>query len=183
MRALWILAVLFAFAGESFPQSVSQRESISPDRRWTVAWNCKGTWQPDSCTIALSRRADGKVFFTHETSDRYIKAVWSSDASRCIVLDAPDNANSYLWLFRVRGREIATEKLDYEKIGSDIEAAVPAARRQEPAMTRSGIEKIEWPSSSELRLHVLYNNVPVLVVVDVAQPNSPNIRVLSHNET
>jgi hypothetical protein len=78
---------------------------------------------------------------------------------------------------------MATEKLDYEKIAADIEAAVPAARRQEPAITRSGIEKIEWPSSSELRLHILYNNVPVLVVVDVAQPNAPNIRVLSHNET
>ena len=76
---------------------------------------------------------------------------------------------------------MATEKLDYEKIGSDIEAAVPAARRQEPAITRSGIEKIEWPSSSELRLHVLYNNVPVLVIVDVARSNSPKIRVLPND--
>ena len=60
--------------------------------------------------------------------------------------------------------------MDIQVSGSDIEAAVPAARRQEPAMTRSGIEKIEWPSSSELRLHVLHNNVPVAVVESVELP-------------
>jgi hypothetical protein len=81
-----------------------------------VSWHCKRTWQPDSCTISLSRQGDGKVFFTHQTNDRYIQAVWRSDSSRCVLLDAPDNANSHLWLFRIRGRGIATEKRDYEKI-------------------------------------------------------------------
>jgi hypothetical protein len=133
--------------------------------------------------VALSRRSDQKVLFTHHTSDRYIKAVWTSDSTRCVLLDAPDNANSHLWLFRVQGRDIATEKLDYEKISDRIEAAVPAARRQEPAVMRSGIEKIEWASSAALRLHITYNNVPVLVAVDITKPNSPSIRVLSSNKT
>jgi hypothetical protein len=83
--------------------------------------------------------SDGKVFFTHHTSDRYIAAVWSSDSTKCVLLDAPDNASSYLWLFRVRGRDIATEKLDYEDISKTIEAAVPSARPREDALTRSGI--------------------------------------------
>src|SRR5205823_7376277 len=134
----------------------------------------------DSCSIALSHRSDHQVFFTHHTSDRYIKAVWSSDSTRCVFLDAPDNANSYLWLFRVRGRDIATEKLDYEKISAAIEAAAPAARRYDPAGPgpRSGIDKLEWPSSSELRLHITYNNVPVVVALAVAKPHSPTIPVL-----
>jgi len=127
----------------------------------------------------LSRRADGKIFFTHHTSPRYIKAVWSNDSSRCVLLDAPDNANSYLWLFRVKGHEVATEKLDYGKISADIEAAVPAARRQEPAVIRSGIEKIEWPSGSRLQLHIIYNNVPVVVVADVAEANTTKFRASS----
>jgi hypothetical protein len=183
MHARSLLPIVLAFALTSFADPPADDSRPSPDGRWIVSWHCKRTWQPDSCGISLSRQPDGKVFFTHQTNDRYIQAAWSSDSSKCVLLDAPDNANSYLWLFRVRVRHIATEKLDYEKISADIEAAVPAARRQEPAITRSGIEKIEWSSSSELRLLILYNNVPVLVVVDVAQPNSPNIRVLSRNET
>jgi hypothetical protein len=180
MRLLPFLTVFVAagaFAG------LPEHKNLSPDRRWLVVSHCEDSWQPDSCSIVLSRRADGKVFFTHHTFPRYIKAVWSSDSSRCILLDAPDNANSYLWLFRIKGREVATEKLDYEKITADIEAAVPAARRQESTLSRSGIEKIEWPSSSQLLLHITYNNVPVVVAVDLTKPNSPGIRVLSHNET
>jgi hypothetical protein len=180
MRSLWFFTafgVACAFA------TLPEHESASPDGRWLVRSHCGDTSQPDSCSIVLSRRADGKVFFTHHTFPRYIKATWSSDSSRCILLDAPDNANSYLWLFRVQGRDIATEKLDYAKISARIEAAVPAARRQEPSVTRSGIEKIEWPSSSQLRLHITYNNVPVVVAVDLTKPKSPSIRVLSHNET
>ena len=175
MRALWF-ATVFA-AAHSFA-GAHQHESPSPDGRWLVTWQCGDTPESDSCSIALSHRPDEKVFFTHHTSPRYIKAVWSSDSSRCVLLDAPDNANSHLWLFRVKGREVSTEKLDYEKISADIEAAVPAARRHEPAVTRSGIEKIECSSSSQLRLHITYNNVPVLVVVDVTKPNSPSFRTL-----
>ena len=175
MRALWFATV---FAATHSLAGAHQHESPSPDGRWLVAWQCGDTREPDSCSIAFSRRADERVFFSHHTFPRYIKAVWSSDSSRCLVLDAPDNANSNLWLFRVQGREVATEKLDYEKISTAIEAALPAARRQEPAVTRSGIEKIEWPSSATLRLHITYNNVPVLVHVDVAKTNSPSFRVL-----
>ena len=179
MRALRL--VTFFIAARAFA-GLPQFESRSPDGRWLVASRCEDTAEADSCNVMVSRRADGKVFFTHHTFPRYIKAVWSSDSSRCVLLDAPDNANSYLWLFRVKGREVATEKLDYEKISADIEAAVPAARRHEPTVTRSGIEKIEWPSSSQLRLHVTYNNVPVVVALDVAKPHSPTISVLP-NET
>jgi hypothetical protein len=178
MRRVLIFVFTFASAFTCSGDPSPHREWTSPDGKWLVICDCKGTWQPDSCSIALSRRSDQKVLFTHHTNDRYIKAVWTSDSTRCLLLDAPDNANSYLWLFRVQGRDIATEKLDYAKISDRIEAAVSAARRQEPAITRSGIEEIEWPSSSELRLHILYNNVPVLVALDVTKPLFPTIRVL-----
>jgi len=111
--------------------------------------------------------------------------VWSSDSTRCVFLDAPDNANSYLWLFRVRGRDIGIEKLDYEKIGAAIEAAVPAARHYDPAGPgpRSGIEKMQWLSPSDLRLHIIYNNVPIRIAVGVTRAHLPKIRVLFTNET
>jgi hypothetical protein len=38
-----------------------------------------------------------------------------------------------------------------------IEAAVPAACPRKDTLTRSGIDKIKWLSSSELRLHIIYN--------------------------
>jgi len=183
MQARSLLPIVLSFAFTSFADPPADDSRPSPNGRWIVSWHCKRTWQPDSCSISLSRQPDGKVFFKHQTNDRYIQAAWSSDSSKCVLLDARDNANSYLWLFRVKGREVATEKLDYEKISADIEAAVPAARREEPAVTRSGIEKIQWSSASRIRLHIVYNNISVVVVADIAEPNSPKFRVLPHNET
>jgi hypothetical protein len=116
----------------------------------------------------------------HHTSDRYIAAVWSPDSSKCVLLNAPNNANSYLRLFRVRDHEITTETLDYDNISNTIEDAVPAARPQKDALARSGIEQIEWLSPSQLRLHITYNNVPVVVALDVEKPHSPAIHVLSN---
>ena len=118
MRALLITA---AFTAPSAFAEMPQRESPSPDGKWLFAWRCGDPPARHACNIALSVRAEGKVFFTHDTSPRHIKAVWSSDSSRCVLLDAPDDANSYLWLFRVNGREVVTEILDYEKISADIE--------------------------------------------------------------
>jgi hypothetical protein len=183
MHARSLLPIVLAFALTSFGNPPVDDSRPSPDGRWIVTWHCKRSWQPDSCSISLSRQPDGKMFFTHQTNDRYIQAVWSNDSSKCVLLDAPDNANSYLWLFRVRGRDIATEKLDYAKICDEIESAIPATRRHEPDAARSGIEKIEWRSASELHLRILYNSVSVFVAADVAKPRFPKIRVLSHNET
>lgn len=175
MRPRSIFAIVLALLATAFAKAFASESRPSPDGRWLVAWNCD---RPDSCTITLSRRADGSLFFTHRTNQRHIAAVWSADSNRCLVLDAPDNANSYLWLFRTHGRDVITEKLDYDKISERIEAAVPAAGLREPAVTRSGIDKIEWLSASEFRLHIIYNNVPVLVLVDVTKLNSPSVRVL-----
>jgi hypothetical protein len=172
------LALIFVSTLTCWSDPPPHREWPSPDGEWVVTCACEGTRRDDSCSIALSRRDDTKALFAHHTNGRYTKAAWTSDSTRCALLDAPDNANSYLWLFRVQGRDIAIEKLDYAKISDRIEAAVPAARRQEPAVTRSGVEKMEWPSVSELRLHILYNNVPVLVAVDITKPHLPVIRVL-----
>jgi hypothetical protein len=178
MRRLLILALAFVSVLTCSADPSPHREWTSPDGKWLVTCDCKDRWQADSCSIALSRRSDQKVLFTHHTNDRYIKAVWTRDSTRCVLLDAPDTANSYLWLFRVRGGDIATKKLDYDKISDRIEASVPAARRQEPAITRSGIENIEWHSTAELRLHITYNNVPVLVALDVTKPHSPVIQIV-----
>ena len=163
-------------------ESPSNTSHPSPDGKWLIAWHCTGTWRPDSCRITLSRTSDRKVFFMHHTRDRYIAAVWNPDSSKCVLVNAPNNANSYLSLFRVEGHEITTETLDYDNISNTIEEAVPAARPQKDALPRSGIEQIEWLSPSELRLHITYNNVPVVVALDVKKPRSPVIHVLS-NET
>jgi hypothetical protein len=87
-------------------------------------------------------------------------------------------ADAFCWMHRTTRTVI-----DYETITHDIEAAVPATHREEPNLTRSGIETLEWISSSELRLHITYNNTSVVVVADVAEPSSPKFHVLPHNET
>jgi len=52
------------------------------------------------------------------------------NSTKCLLLDAPDNANTFLWLFRIRNQQTTVEKLDYEAISTEIERAKPETRRR-----------------------------------------------------
>src|SRR5260370_34190342 len=88
----------------------------SPDDRWKVNWRCDERSARGPCTITLSRESDGQVLFCHSPFRRYIKAVWNRNSTKCLLLDAPDNANTFLWLFRIRNQQQTVEKVDYEAI-------------------------------------------------------------------
>ncbi len=131
------------------------------------------------CIIALSRESGGQVLFRHSRFPRYIKAVWNRNSTKCLLLDASDNANTFFWLFRIRNQQKTVEKLDYEAISAEIERAKPETRRREPHMTRSDVEKMTWDSASDLRLHITYNNISVVARVETSTLNQPRITVLS----
>jgi len=150
----------------------------SPDGRWTASWQGWGTLGEGSCHISFLRRADQKVFFTHDTNCRYVDALWNAQSTKCVLLDAPDNANSYLWLFRIHGKEVTHEELDYGAVSNLIEQAIPAARIENTThLTRSGIEKMSWDSESVLRLRIIYNNIPVTVLIDLSKAGAPEMRI------
>ena len=44
--------------------------------------------------------------------------------------------------------------------------------------TRSGVEKITWNSDSEVRLHITYTNISIVVCIDTSKPNQPRITAL-----
>ncbi|PYJ18808.1 MAG: hypothetical protein DME96_00945 [Verrucomicrobia bacterium] len=102
----------------------------SPDDRWKVNWRCDERSERGPCIITLSRESDGQVFFRHSPLPRYIKAVWNRNSTKCLLLDAPDNANTFLWLLRIRNQQTTVEKLDYEAISTEIERAKPETRRR-----------------------------------------------------
>jgi hypothetical protein len=85
----------------------------------------------------------------------------------------------FLWVLRIRHPAAAVEKIGDEVIWTEIERARPETRRNEPQVTRSGVEKITWLSDSEVRLHIIYNGVSVVVHIDVSKPNRPRIEVVS----
>lgn len=175
-----VLALVLPSHAE-LPQTLVEAKRPSPDGRWAITWHCEDRWESDACSIALSRRSDGKVFFRHSTFPRYIKAVWNRNSTKCLLLDAPDNANTLLWLFRVRNRKATTEKLDYEAIGREIERARPETGILEPgSLLRSGVEKITWTSNSELHLKITYNNICVTLRIDTSKPNSAGIQFVSY---
>jgi hypothetical protein len=176
----WLLAIILTTAASSsLADPLANDSRPSPDGHWMVSWHCKRTWQPDSCTGTLLRQADGRAFFTRQTNDRYITAAWNSRSTKCLVLDAPDNASSYFWLVRVRSGRAAVERLDYETITREIEHEIPRARTPRNALSRSGIEKITWISDSRLRLYIIYNTVPVVALLDLAQ-RTPAIHIVAN---
>jgi hypothetical protein len=151
----------------------------SPDGRWKVVWHCDDGVASDACSISLCRQLDGRVFFRRSTFPRYIQAVWNRNSTKCLLLDAPDSANTFLWLFRTRNQQATVEKLDYKLISAEIESGRPETHRSEPRVTRSGVEKITWLSDSELCLDIAYNNVSVAVRVETSTLNQPRITVFS----
>jgi hypothetical protein len=172
-----LLTTLASSGRAKLPETLISRTRPSPDSRWKVTWRCQETPTP-KCSVIFSRVSDGRVFFRHSTFPCYIQAVWNRNSTKCLLLDAPDNANTFLWLFQIRNRHATTETLDYEAISAEIEQTRPEARRSEPQVTRSGVEKITWNSDSEVSLHITYNNVSVVVHVDTSKPGRPRITVV-----
>ena len=120
-----------------------------------------------------------KFFFRHSTFPRYIQAVWNHDSTKCLLLDAPDNASTFVWGFRIQNGGGGYKKLDYEAISTEIERVRPEARHSDPhSLTRSGVEKITWGSDSEVRLHITYTNISIVVCIDTSKPNQPRITTL-----
>ena len=173
------LVTVLAHSGRpALPERLIHSIRRSPDGRWEVAWRCQETPTP-KCRVVFSRVSDGRVFFQRSTFPRYIQAVWNRTSTKCLLLDAPENANTFLWLLRIRHPAAAVEKIDDELIWTDIERARPEARRNESQVTRLGVEKITWVSDSEVRLHIIYNGVSVVVCIDASKPNRPRIEVVS----
>jgi hypothetical protein len=176
---IWLITTLVHSGRAALPKTLINSTRRSPDGRWEVRWQCQET-PTAKCNLHFSRVSDGSVVFQHSTFPRFIRALWNRTSTKCLLLDAPDNASTFLWLFRIQKREVAVEKLDYEAIGTEIERTRPEARQRDPhSATRSGIEKIRWDSDSQLRLDVIYNNVHVIVRVDTSNPNRPRITVVS----
>ncbi len=166
-----------AFSGRAaLPETLTRSIRRSPDGRWEVAWQCQETPTP-KCRVVFSRVSDARVFFQRSTFPRYIQAVWNRTSTKCLLLDAPDNANTFLWLLRVRPPAATVEKIGDEVIWTEIERARPETRRNEPQVTRLGVQKITWVSHSEVRLHIIYNGVSVVVRIDASKPNRPQIEV------
>jgi hypothetical protein len=165
-----LLTTLSVSGRAKLPVTLVSNARASPDGRWKVTWHCQEAPTP-KCGVTLSRVSDGHVFFQHSTFLRYIEAASNSNSTKCIFLDAPDNANTLLWLFRIRNQQATAEKLDYEAISMEIERTKPHTRRSKPSITRSGIEKISWESESELRLYITYNSIPVVLRLDTSTSN------------
>jgi hypothetical protein len=165
-----LLTTLSASGRAKLPVTLISNTRASPDGRWKVTWHCQQAPSP-KCSVTLSRVSDAHVFFQHSTFPRYIEAAWNRNSAKCIFLDAPGNANTLLWLFRIRNQQATAEKLDYEAISTEIERTKPQTRRSEPFVTRSGIEKISWESESELRLYITYNRIPVVLRLDTSRSN------------
>jgi hypothetical protein len=115
-------------AHRPLPETLVNSNRTSPDGKWKVAWHCDDKASFDACTITLSRQTDGRVVFHHSTFPRYIRAVWNRHSTKYLLLDAPDNANTFLWLFRTQNGDAVIEKVDYEAISAEIEGTRPEAR-------------------------------------------------------
>ncbi|PYI83543.1 MAG: hypothetical protein DMF09_11355 [Verrucomicrobia bacterium] len=96
-----------------------------------------------------------KFFFRHSTFPRYIQAVWNHDSTKCLLLDAPDNASTFVWGFRIQNGGGGYKKLDYEAISTEIERVRPEARHSDPHTVRCREDHLElrFGSAPTYNLH------------------------------
>jgi len=72
--------------------------------------------------------------------------------------------------------EVAIKKLDYEAISTEIERVRPEARHSDPHTVRCREDHLG--SDSEVRLHITYTNISIVVCIDTSKPNQPRITAL-----
>jgi hypothetical protein len=168
--AILLIATLCIAAFLTQCTSDSATTIKSPNGKFAVSWN-------EDRTIRLIRLADHRILFVKETAPRYTLAKWNPQSSRCLLVDAPDNANSTLILFIVSADSITTKEIDYGLISSAIEDAYPRLIRKEPDLTRSGIEDFQWLREDMISLVITYNNFPVSVTIKLDKQLNPEIKI------
>ena len=85
----------------------------SPDDRWKVNWRCRRAGR--ASLLFLANQA-GKFFSAIHVSPAISRRSGIAILQNCLLLDASDNANTFLWLFRIRNHQ-KTSAEDGRKTG------------------------------------------------------------------
>jgi|GEM_PF-2390978 len=147
-------------------------DAMSPDGAMTIRWEDQTR---DRRTISLL--ASHTMVWSTRTFPRYTRAAWRSDSKACVIWNAPDNANTQIWLVRRDGQRIRVSSLSYVSICQAVESARSDLRTEEPKITRSGIQTVRWISSDCIEICMVYNSVELRLLAKIRDGGFGSITV------
>lgn len=156
-------------------QNPAEHVVFAPNNTLEVVWHDVAAERNSDKVVRVINMldtADLRVIFSHATVPRYTGAVWSEDSVRCAVFDAPNNANTSLWIFVRKNSVWKKEDVDIFPI---IEEHIPSS--EIPDNPRGGIADIKWDTSTRLYINAIYDKKHYAIHVETnSAPFSVQVR-------
>jgi len=110
---LYLLLAAPLFANENDGGLVDTEEFLSPDKRALVLvqslniveHRSDGVFSTPSRVVSLVDIHSLKCVFAFKTYERFTRAFWNPSGSRCLIMDCPDDGNTFLYLLSKAGAD------------------------------------------------------------------------------
>jgi hypothetical protein len=166
---LWIAASLPVSAAEE-PTCI-----YSPNKAFVVAWFDRDTGEPvgETRSVILLQLPHGDKPFSLVTFPRHTLAAWSPDSKHCVIIDAPDNGNTDVWLFTASNAATQSPAIPISPLKPLYEAF--HANWDGHHLWRPGISKAVWKDNETLELEASDNNGAYKITISMNTPDKPAI--------
>ncbi len=117
---LCLLVALPLFGGETDDKTVETEEFQSPKKGAVVViqnlnileHRSNGVFTTPSQVVSVIDAHSLKCVFAFKTHQRYTRAFWNRQGTRCLILDSPDDGNTFLYLLSKAGTDWNELSLD-----------------------------------------------------------------------
>jgi hypothetical protein len=146
-NSLPIWFILFTSFRFTLAQADNTHIVYSPDHRFAAVWMDveRGKQQPAARLISVLDLTGPELLLTRLTTQRYTGAEWNNSSSRLALFDAPDNANTTLWIFS--HAEHGWKKAEIDAIATVDQYLTQSELLKNP---KGGINIIHWESANIL---------------------------------
>jgi hypothetical protein len=153
MRTHHILLFLIFTPGISGLYGDEIRSVKSPDKVYeAISQDSK-----DVRIITVRNRQTNKILFQKTTNARYTIFAWTKSSSFAAIVNAPDNANTYLWIVST-----ASERVREVDLFKSVRKLVQSTSQ----MARGGVMHLHWLNNFKLECIVVFQNQYFNVAID-----------------
>lgn len=145
----------------------------SPDRSTFVAWSDYEAGSPVDRirSIVFRKTSDEWLYFSRVTMTRNTLAAWNNASTRCLLSDAPDNGNLFVWLIEKHSDEPDWRPITLDPLGS-VEQQFESSSHGS-TLWRPSILKIKWTDDTTIELRCYCNLGTYLITIDALKPTGP----------
>lgn len=153
----------------------------SPDKSAFIAWSDYDAGRPLGMirSIVLRQSNDEWVSFGLVTTPRTTDAAWNAASTRCLLSDAPDNGNLFVWLIEKNSEAPTWRPVSLNPLAT-VERQFHTTDHGS-SLWRPSVLKMSWTDDTSIELRCYCNLGTYLITVDTRKTTGPfHVKKLSN---